>query len=540
MKGSGLVRAAALALGIVLPHGVLANHGATLYSIGNGNRCDQCHSTTPDLPRKNGALNASSAVLDHVFPGMGCGYANGLSTTEQEHIASYLLTRVNLVPAINISTPANTDKQVDLGKHVFIGGLAFNGVQITNLAAGEGSFLGSWTSAGNAFATPSTYTLTNTFRPATNFVGTVTFNFRGIHTTPSPDLLGLLHTATITVGAAPNITSSASPSGTVGSATTYTFTANNPATFSVTSGSTPTGMTVGATSIFGTPTAAGPFTFNLHASNALGTDNQSVTYTIGRGTPTVSSFPAVTPKTLVAGGTFSLSPAVLSPALAQTQIDAVYQSQTPTVCTTPGTSSLTVTMVSAGTCTIRARTLLSTNWFASPNVIDINITINPGTKSITFAPTQSPASQDWANGGTFPVNPVATINPPTETITYGTSTPTLCSVSGTTVTSLRATGATPCTITASSGANANYGAATPQASTVAINAVAPSAPAIGAATPANQQASIAFTPLNTGNDGGAAIARTRPPAIRAASPARTPPALSSSLASPMASPTVAP
>ena len=459
MKGRGLFRAAALALGLLVPHVALANHGATLYSNGNGARCDACHTATPDLPRKNGALNASSAVLDHVFPGMGCGYANGLTTTEREHIASYLLTRVNLVPAINISTPANTDKEVDLGKHVYVGGLAFNSVQITNLTVGEGSFIGTWTSAGNAFATPSTYTLKNTFRPATNFVGTVTFNFRGIHTTPSPDLLGLLHTATITVGAAPNITSSATPGGTVGSPTTYTFTANNPATFSVTSGSTPTGMTVGATSIFGTPTSAGPFTFNLHAENALGADDQSVTYTIARGTPTVSSFPGVLPQTFVAGGTFSLNPAVLSPALAQTQIDAIYQSQTPGVCTTPGTSSLTVTMVAAGTCTIRARTVLSTNWFASPNFIDIDIAINPGTKTITFAPTQSPASQPWANAGTFPINPVATISPPTEPITYGTSTPALCSVSGTTVTTLRATSATPCTITASSGANANYNAA---------------------------------------------------------------------------------
>ena len=97
-------------------------------------------------------------------------------------------------------------------------------------------------------------------------------------------------------------------SGTVGTAYTYTFAATGtpPASYSVSSGALPTGLTLNTTTgvLSGTPTAAGPFTFQVTASNfsSPAAVSPSTTVTISP-TPTAPAFTADTPPTTGVVGT---------------------------------------------------------------------------------------------------------------------------------------------------------------------------------------------------------------------------------------------
>ena len=101
----------------------------------------------------------------------------------------------------------------------------------------------------------------------------------------------------------------------------------------------------------------------------------------------------------------------------------------------------------------------------------------------------------------FAINPLATGGASNNPIVYGSLTTGVCTVSGTTVSIVSAGN---CAISADQAGNANYAAAMTVAASVVINAIAPSAPIIGAASAGNAQASIAFTPPLS--NGGSAIA----------------------------------
>ncbi|MBD1208466.1 MAG: putative Ig domain-containing protein, partial [Ignavibacteria bacterium] len=103
--------------------------------------------------------------------------------------------------------------------------------------------------------------------------------------------------ATITVTQAPSAFSAQTPatSGAVGTAfASYVFVANgSPApTYSVASGTLPTGLTLSSAGVLsGTPTAAGSYTFTVQAINSAGNVNSaSITITVTQPTTTISSF----------------------------------------------------------------------------------------------------------------------------------------------------------------------------------------------------------------------------------------------------------
>jgi len=70
--------------------------------------------------------------------------------------------------------------------------------------------------------------------------------------------------------------------GVVGVAYSQTFAANGtpPITYSIASGSLPTGLTLGAGVISGTPSVAGTYSFTLRATNAYGTADQATSITV--------------------------------------------------------------------------------------------------------------------------------------------------------------------------------------------------------------------------------------------------------------------
>ncbi|MGY0558657.1 MULTISPECIES: autotransporter domain-containing protein [unclassified Lysobacter] len=163
--------------------------------------------------------------------------------------------------------------------------------------------------------------------------------------------------------------------------------------------------------------------------------------TIDFGTQAAQSF--------VSGGTFALDPV----ATASSGLPVSYTTQTAAVCTISGTM---VTMQSAGTCTIAADQVGDANYEAAPTVTQ-DIAIGQAAQAIT-AFVADPAAPAFVPEGTFTVSATggASGNP----VLFGTATPTVCAVSGSTVT-MQSAGT--CALTADQAGDANYSAA-PQAS----------------------------------------------------------------------------
>jgi hypothetical protein len=134
---------------------------------------------------------------------------------------------------------------------------------------------------------------------------------------------------------APAITSATTASATVGTAFSYTITASNNATSYGATG-LPAGLTVNSTSglISGTPTASGITNATISATNAGGTGNATLAFSIAKGTPTIGTPPtasaitagqALSSSTLTGGnasvaGTFAFATPAFVPSATGSQI----------------------------------------------------------------------------------------------------------------------------------------------------------------------------------------------------------------------------
>jgi mono/diheme cytochrome c family protein len=162
-----------------------------------------------------------------------------------------------------------------------------------------------------------------------------------------------------------------------------------------------------------------------------------------------------------------------------------------TVNTTSGLISGTPSAVGSAGYTISASNAGGTGSAA------LTITVSGTPQTISF-PAQSPAARTFAAApmNTFPINPTATGGASGNPVTYSSTTPSVCTVSGTTVTMV---GAGVCTIAANQAGNATFAAAAQVTQSVSITATAPGAPTIGSAVAGNTQATINFTaPANNG------------------------------------------
>ena len=117
------------------------------------------------------------------------------------------------------------------------------------------------------------------------------------------------------------------------------------------------------------------------------------------------------------------------------------------VCTVSGS---TVSLVSAGTCTINANQAGNTNYNAAPQVQQ-SFTVAKGNQTITF--TSSAPSNATVGGSTYPVTATATSG---LAVSLSSATTAVCTVSGSTVSFV---GAGACTINANQAGNTNYIAA---------------------------------------------------------------------------------
>ncbi len=212
------------------------------------------------------------------------------------------------------------------------------------------------------------------------------------------------------------------------------------------SSTTPTICTISGTTV--TIVAAGTCTIAAdQAGNATYSAAPQVTQsiTIAKGNQTIT-FGAQT------GQNLGATPFTISPlATASSGLPVVYSSITVAVCTVSGT---TVTLLTAGTCTIAANQAGDTNYNAAPQVTQ-SVTIAKGSQTITFG---AQASKLFGSAP-FPLNPTATASSGLA-VAYTSTTPTICTISGITVT-IVAIGT--CTIAANQIGDINYNAA-PQVS----------------------------------------------------------------------------
>src|ERR1019366_6942024 len=132
-----------------------------------------------------------------------------------------------------------------------------------------------------------------------------------------------------------------------------------------------------------------------------------------------------------------------------------FASTTPAVCTV---SSVTVTMVAAGTCTIQATQAGNANYTAAPPV-DQSFQVTLESQTITFGAL----SNQFLGSAPFTLSASASSS---LAVSFASTTSAVCTVSGATVTTV-AVGT--CTIQATQARNANYAAAAPVNQSFQVN-----------------------------------------------------------------------
>jgi len=208
--------------------------------------------------------------------------------------------------------------------------------------------------------------------------------------------------------------------------------------------STPGICTVAGTTV--TAVAAGTCTVTANqAGNADYNAAAAATLnlTIGKGSQSISGF-ASNPASLSVGG----GSATLSATGGASGNAVTYSSSTTGICTVSGS---TVTPVASGTCTVVANQAGNANYNAA-TAANLSITVGIGSQTISgFASSPMNLVVGGSNGAVS-----ATGGASGNAVTYGSSTPGICSVSGNAVTALSAG---TCTVVANQAGNANYGAA---------------------------------------------------------------------------------
>ena len=175
--------------------------------------------------------------------------------------------------------------------------------------------------------------------------------------------------------------------------------------------------------------------------------------------PVMQSFQVTQASQTIAFGapsnqTYGSAPFALS-ATATSGLAVSFSSTTQSVCSVSGA---TVTLAAAGTCTIQATQAGNANYQAA-NPVTQSFQINQASQTITFG---APSNQPYGSAP-FALSATATSG---LTVSFSSTTPSVCTVSGTTVT-LAAAGT--CTIQAAQAGNANYQAANPVTQSFQVN-----------------------------------------------------------------------
>jgi hypothetical protein len=250
--------------------------------------------------------------------------------------------------------------------------------------------------------------------------------------TPVSQSFHVQRSQTITFGALSNRAFGSAPftaSATASSGLAVTF-ASTTSAFCTVSGATVTLVAAGTCTIQATQAGNTTYAAATPVNQSFQVTQESQTITFGA----------------LSKRTFGAAPFTVS-ATASSGLAVSFASTTLAVCTTSGA---TVTLVAAGTCTIQATQAGNTNWAAATPVSQ-SFQVTQESQTITFGAL---GNQHF---GTPPFTVGATASSGLA-VSFASTTPAVCTVSGATVT--LAAGGT-CTIQATQAGNANWAAATP-------------------------------------------------------------------------------
>jgi 6-phosphogluconolactonase (cycloisomerase 2 family) len=249
----------------------------------------------------------------------------------------------------------------------------------------------------------------------------------------------------------------------------------SPYTFAATG--LPAGITLSSAGAFsGTPTADGTFNVIVTATDSASDDGTtSFTYTVAKGAQAIT-FSSTAPGAAVLGGA---SYHVTATGGASGN-PVTFTSGAASVCAVSGS---TVTFVGAGTCLVRANQAAGNGYTAAPQVSQ-SFDVDKAAQAITFTSVAPTA----AVLGGAPYHVTATGGGSGNAVTFSSGSPSVCTVSGSTVTSVHAG---TCTINAGQAGDADYTAAPQEsqsfdigkaAQAITFTSTAPSAAVLGSST----------------------------------------------------------
>ena len=161
--------------------------------------------------------------------------------------------------------------------------------------------------------------------------------------------------------------------------------------------------------------------------------------------------------------TMTQSPVTVS-ATATSGLTVSFISTTPAVCTTTGANGTTVLLVGAGTCGVTAQQAGDATWAPAPDLAR-TFTVNRATQTITF-PTLTARTIDQS-----PITVAATSSSGLAVV-FSTTTPAVCTTSGTNGASIILLDAGTCTVRADQAGDTVYGPANPVSRSFAVSKLA--------------------------------------------------------------------
>jgi hypothetical protein len=281
--------------------------------------------------------------------------------------------------------------------------------------------------------------LSVSFIPQTvgSIVSAATFTDNALNATAASQSVALQGTATqesqtITFGALSNQALGTSPftlSATASSGLAVSFASTTPAVCTI-SGATATLVSMGTCTIQATQGGNANYAAAAPVNQSFQVTQESQTIIFGA----------------LSNQALGTAPFTLS-ATASSGLRVSFNSQTTGICTVSGT---TVTLVNVGTCTIQATQAGNAN-YAAATPVNQSLQVTQESQTIAFGALSNQAL------GTSPFTLSATASSGLA-VSFASTTPAVCTVSGTTVTLVNVG---TCTIQATQAGNANYAAATP-------------------------------------------------------------------------------
>jgi Flp pilus assembly protein TadG len=146
------------------------------------------------------------------------------------------------------------------------------------------------------------------------------------------------------------------------------------------------------------------------------------------------------------------TPPITVSASASSGLIVTFTSSTPSICSSSGTNGSTITLLAVGTCTVRADQAGNQQWAPAPfaqRSFDILPPPPPGPQTITFAPLPNQML------GTPPFTVTATASSGL-TVTFSTTTPLICTSSGTSGATITLVAVGTCSVLADQAGNAQF------------------------------------------------------------------------------------